>query len=58
MPTKKTKKVVVDVVRNDGEISAIATADVEVNIEPIFVDFGREDLNLLRDKINEIISNK
>lgn len=33
--------------------------DVEVlddkNISPITTDFGREDLNELRDKINELI---
>ena len=25
-------------------------------IKPLDVDFGREDLNLLRDKINELIT--
>lgn len=25
-------------------------------VEPITVEFGREDLNLLRDKLNEVIS--
>lgn len=33
----------------------MATAKKKEEIVPLSVDFGREDLNALRDKINEII---
>lgn len=48
MPKKGYKK---------AKAEEVEEEEVEVEIElvaPITTDFGREDLNLLRDKINEI----
>lgn len=48
------KKEDVEVLEHEGEVLADYAEAVSA-IEPLTIDFGREDLNLMRDKINEII---
>ena len=51
--TKKKKEVVEEIKDTDFELNPNAEDPV---ITPITHDFGREDLNQLRDKLNEVIS--
>lgn len=41
MPKKKEEEVV---------------AETKTTVLPVVIDFGREDLNLLRDKVNELVA--
>ena len=55
MKTKKTKKT--EKLLEDKVVEAPSTAPepVEVKIAAFSGEFGRADINLLRDKVNEII---
>lgn len=50
MASKKT----ITLKSNEGTSGPI---EILNQVSPLTIEFGREDLNLLRDKINEIISN-
>lgn len=53
---KKTtkKKVKASPVLLEGEIFAQIVVPERTVINPLSIEFGREDLNSLRDKVNEI----
>ena len=56
MVSKKTKKVVIeqeDVAEEMAEVK-VESARLEV-LAKLEVDFGREDLNSLRNKVNELV---
>ena len=50
------KKIAVKTKKEDVVIETTPTTETVIKIMPFSGDFGREDINLLRDKVNEIIN--
>ena len=52
---KKKQSTVESVEVNPQLVSAVISAPIQTAIQPLALDFGREDLNQLVAKLNEVI---